>query len=70
MKQSNYETIEKILEKIEDPAIQIVAIHSLEKAREELDIGEYGRGQVKNVADKIDRVLTKAMHQRIKNASI
>ena len=61
----NNQTIEVILSKINDKSIRTVAEHALLSARKELDKPEHSR--VKNVADKIDGIMPRALKARLKD---
>ena len=55
-------TIESILGQISDPAVRILAEHSLKVARKALDMSEYSRIQF--VVDEIHKVMPKALKVR------
>lgn len=54
--------LESIFRKIEDPAVRIIAEHSLQVARKALDMPVYS--QLSYVVDEIDRKMPKALKQR------
>ena len=51
--------IEAILGQIEDPAVRIMAEHSLKVARKALDIPDYSRLQ--SVVDEMHKIMPKAL---------
>jgi hypothetical protein len=55
-------TIESILGQISDPAIRIMAEHSLKTARKALDMSEYSRKQF--VVDEIHKIMPRALKVR------
>lgn len=55
-------TIESILAQIHDPAIRIVAAHSLKTARRALDMSEYTRKLF--VVDEIHKIMPRALKVR------
>ena len=56
------ETIESILGQINDPAVKIMAEHSLKIARKAMDMSEYSRVQF--VVDEIHKIMPKALKVR------
>jgi sigma54-dependent transcription regulator len=58
-------TIEAILGQINDPAIRIMAEHSLKICRKALDMSDYSRKQF--VVDEMHKIMPRALKVRAKN---
>lgn len=58
-------SIDSILGQINDPAIRIMAEHSLKSARKALDMGELSRKQF--VVDEIHKIMPRALKVRTDN---
>jgi hypothetical protein len=61
-------TIESILAQINDPAIRIVAEHSLKTARRALDMSEYTRKQF--VVEEIHKIMPRAVNIRTRRVRL
>ncbi len=59
------QTIEEILNQINDPSVKMIAEHALLSARKALDMAEFSR--VKHVVDEIDKIMPRALKARVKN---
>ncbi|NVM20270.1 MAG: hypothetical protein HWN68_00635 [Desulfobacterales bacterium] len=55
-------TIESILGQINDPAVRIIAEHSLRVARKALNMSEYSRKRF--VVEEIDKIMPRALKVR------
>lgn len=59
------ENLESVINHINDPAVKIVAEHSLKAARKALDLSEYSRKQY--IVDEIEKIMVKALKKRTEN---
>lgn len=62
----NEKNIEKVLAQIKDPAVKLLAEHSLKIARHALD-NKSGASRDSYIVDEIDKIMPKALKRRFKN---
>ncbi len=62
---SKYEILDSVLDQIKDPAVKIVAKHSLRIAKQALDIEK--KSQVQYVVDETRKIFPKALKKRAEN---
>ena len=58
-------TVESIISQIEDPAVRIVAEHSIKVAKKALDMSAHSRLQY--VVDEINKIMPKGLKNRTNN---
>ena len=60
------ETLDTVIEQIQDPSVKMVAKQSLKVAKQALDIGQHSR--IQYVVDEIRKIFPKALKKRTGNA--